>query len=59
MHSLKLENIMNEIIPLHHWHFRTANEHVTPVLNDLIDYQHRACLAAMTANRDQWNDVQR
>jgi hypothetical protein len=47
------------MIPLHQWHFRTADEHVTPVLNDLIDYQHRACLAAMTANRDQWNDVQR
>jgi hypothetical protein len=53
MHSLKLDNIMNEIIPLHQWHFSTADEHITPVLNDLLDYQRRACLAAMTANRDQ------
>ena len=45
MHSIKLENVINEVIPLHQWHFRTSTEHKTPVLNDLIDYQHCACLA--------------
>jgi hypothetical protein len=59
LHSLKLENIMNEIIPLDQWHFRTADEHMTPILNDLIDYQHRASLATMTDTRDQRNEEQR
>ena len=59
LHSLKLENILNEIIPLKQWHFRTSDEHATPVLNDLIDYQHQACQTAMTTNRDQWNEEER
>jgi hypothetical protein len=30
MHSLKLENVINEIIPLHLWNFRTADENKNP-----------------------------
>jgi hypothetical protein len=52
-HSLVLENIMNEITPLHQWHFRTADDTRTPVLSDLIYHQHQAALAAMTTTRDQ------
>jgi hypothetical protein len=59
LHSLKLENVMNEIIPLHQWHFRTADENKTPVLNDLRDYQDRASLKAMTETRDTNNNEQR
>ena len=40
---------MNEIIPLRQWHFHTTNEHVTPILNNLIDYQHCTCLKAKMA----------
>jgi hypothetical protein len=59
LHSLKLEDIMNEIIPLHQWHFRTAgDENKTSVLNDLRDYQDRACLKAMTATKDTNNTEQ-
>jgi hypothetical protein len=59
LHSLKLENVMNEIVPLHQWHFRTANENKTPILNDLIDYQDRASLKVMTETRDTSNTEQR
>jgi hypothetical protein len=58
LNSLKLKNIMNEIIPLHHWHCRTADENKTPVLNDLTDYQDRASLKAMTEARDTNNTEQ-
>ena len=55
-HSLELNNVMNEIIPLRHWHFRTADEHQTPVLDDLIAHQHAILLHNMTTSRDQSND---
>jgi hypothetical protein len=59
LHSLKLENVMNEIIPLHQWHFLTDDENKTPVLNDLRDYQDRASLKTMTETRDTNNTEQR
>jgi hypothetical protein len=59
VHTLKLQHILNEIIPLGHWHLRTADQHSTPVLNDIIDYQHKVALAAMTKTRDNYNDEQR
>jgi hypothetical protein len=58
-YQLKLENIMNEIIPLHQWHFRTADTHLTPILDDILSHQHQMLHDNMTANRDQWNDTQR
>ena len=57
--TLKLRNIMNEIIPLHHWHFRKADDHAVPILGDLMDHQHQAQLTKMTLRRDEANQVQR
>jgi hypothetical protein len=48
LHSLKLENFMKVINPLHQWHFRTADKNKTPVLNDLRVYQDCASLKVMT-----------
>jgi hypothetical protein len=59
VHVLKLQNILNEIIPLNHWHLRTADLHKTPVLNDIIDYQHRAAQVAWARKRDIRNEEQR
>ena len=56
VHDLVLEDIMNEIIPLRQWHFRIDDEHQVPVLNDIIDYQHRVLLKNMTTSRDRYND---
>jgi hypothetical protein len=58
-HELKLENIMNEIIPLDQWHFRTDDLHQTPIMNDVIDYQHKATLQKVIANRDIYNEEQK
>ena len=52
-HELKLENIPNEIIPLNQWHFRTNDLHQTPILNDIIDYQHKVTLQEVITNRDR------
>ena len=51
-HSLVLENIMDEIVPLRQWHFRTANLHQTPVLSDILGHQHSTMLTNMTTYRD-------
>jgi hypothetical protein len=59
LHSLKLENIMNKIIPLHQWHIRIADENKILVLNNLRDYQDCASLKAMTETRDTNNTEQR
>lgn len=58
-HSLVLENIMDEIVPLRQWHFRTANLHQTPVLSDILGHQHSTMLTNMTTYRDSWNDEHR
>jgi len=58
-HHLKLEHLLNEIIPLRQWHFRTATLHATPVLNNIIEYQHQAQLDLMMATRDRSNDEDR
>jgi hypothetical protein len=58
-HELKLENIMNEIIPMNRWHFRGADTHHTPILNDIIDHQHQAKLDEMLKTRDNANGEQR
>ena len=54
-HELKLENILNELVPLNRWHFRLLDRDQTPVLDDLITHQHRAQLTKMLTNRDQYN----
>jgi len=58
-HELKLDNILNELIPLNRWHFRSANTHHTPILNDIIDHQHQILLDNMLRKRDGNNEEQR
>jgi hypothetical protein len=50
---------MNEIILLHQWHFRTADENKISFLNDLRYYQYCASFKAMTETRDTNNTEQR
>jgi hypothetical protein len=57
--TLSLTNIMDEIIPLHEWHFRAADNHNLPILDDPIAYQQRAQLHHMTTTRDNNNNEHR
>jgi hypothetical protein len=57
--TLELKSIMNEIIPMNEWHFRSAAELNLPILDDPADYQHRMQLRKMTATKDKSNDLQR
>jgi hypothetical protein len=36
--TLELKNIINEIIPLNEWHFRSADDLNLPILNDSANY---------------------
>jgi hypothetical protein len=57
--TLEPKKIINEIIPMNEWHFRSAADLNLSVLDDSADYQHREQLKKMTANRDKSNDAQR
>jgi hypothetical protein len=57
--TLELKNIMNEIISMIPWHFRSAPDLNLPILNKSADYQHRMQLKNMTATRYKANNVQR
>ena len=52
VYQLQLENIYQEIIPLHRWHLRTNDAHQVPVLDDIIHHQQRATLKEYLAKRD-------
>jgi hypothetical protein len=51
-HELKLQNLFSEIIPVGHWHIRTADEQNFPIMGDLLPYQQRVQLKKMTTKRD-------
>jgi hypothetical protein len=57
--TLELKNIMNKIIPMSQWHFRSAADLNLPILDNPAEYQHRVQLKKMTVNRDKSNDAQR
>jgi hypothetical protein len=56
--TLELKNIMNEIILMNEWHFRTAVDLNLPILDDPANYQHQMQLGKITVNRDISNSVQ-
>ena len=58
-HTLVLEHILEELLPVNHWHFRTLDEECIPILNDIVDFQHHAQLRRMTTQRDCSNDENR
>jgi hypothetical protein len=57
--TMKLKKIINEIIPLNEWYFRSAADLNLSILDDPAKYQHRVQLKKMTAKRDESNNAQR
>ena len=57
--TLELSNIMNEIVRMFQWHFRSATDLNLPILDDPAEYQHSAQLLKMTTRRDKANNDQR
>jgi hypothetical protein len=57
--DLDLRNILNEIIPMFKWHFRSAADPNAIIWDDPEMHQHHAQLKKMTASRDRFNNVQR
>jgi hypothetical protein len=58
-HSLKLESIFDELIPPGHWHSRTKDDAVFPIMGDTLPFKHQTLLRNYCANRDKSNTEQR
>jgi hypothetical protein len=57
--TLDFKNIMNEIIPMFQWNFRSAADLYLIILHDPADYQHQMRLKKMTVTRDKANNMLR
>ena len=58
-HTLKLENIFDELIPPGHWHLRTKDAAAFPIMGDTLPFKHRTLVRNYCANRDKSNTEQR
>jgi hypothetical protein len=55
-YTLKLNDLLHEIIPVGQWHLRTAGTMAFSVMGDILPYQHRAQRKLMTEKRDKHHD---
>ena len=51
--TLNFSSVINEIIPLNLWHLRTDSDRPVPILDDIINHQHRVLLSSYLATRDK------
>jgi len=54
-HTLILEDIMSEVLPMHEWHLRLTDNLEFPVLDMPWQYQHEAQLKQYLHNRDAYS----